>query len=158
LANGLLRQDVVHEQRRRLGHPPRAAARAEAAALARKCHQLLGLAAVALDPHKTMLEQTALEISLELIFNVPRQRPPLGCPPIPKPGIVLGHEKSSDGRFRKSYRPVRRVKEFSGLFAGSVEALSNKKSLIFFPGSFVIRETIYGVRVHLPDVLLAPFC
>jgi hypothetical protein len=39
-----------------------------------------------------MLEQPTLEIRLELIFHVPRQRPPLGCPPIPEPGIVLGHD------------------------------------------------------------------
>ncbi len=92
LANRLLRQDIVHEQCRRFGHPSCTAARAEAAALARECHQLLGPTAVALDPKKTMLEQPTLEIRLELIFNVPRQRPPFGCSPIPEPGIVLGHE------------------------------------------------------------------
>jgi hypothetical protein len=92
LANRLLRQDIVHEQCRRLGHPPRAAARAEAAAFARECHELLGLAGIALDPQKSMLEQAALEIRLELIFHVPRQRSILGSASIPKRGIVLGHE------------------------------------------------------------------
>ena len=92
LANGLLRQDVVHEQCRRLGHPPRAAARAEAAAFATERDQLLGLAGVALDPQKAVLEQATLEIGVELVFHVPRQRPILGSASIPKRGIVLGHE------------------------------------------------------------------
>jgi hypothetical protein len=100
LANGLLRQDVVHEQCRRFGHPPCAAARAEPEALARESHQLLGLAGIALDPQKAELEQSTLEISLELGVHVPRQWPPLGCPPIPEPGIVLGHELVEQRRFR----------------------------------------------------------
>ena len=82
------------QQCRRLGYPPRAAARAKAAALARKCHELLGLAGIALDPQKTVLEQAALEIGVELVFHVPRQRSPFGRPPIPKPGIVLRHQRS----------------------------------------------------------------
>jgi len=77
---------LVHEQRRRPSHPPGAAARTEAAALATERDQLLDLTGIVFDPQKTMLEQTALEISLELVFNVTRQRPPFGRPPIPKPG------------------------------------------------------------------------
>jgi len=86
LTDRLLWQDVVNEQRRRFGHPPRAAARTEAAALATERDQLLDLTGIVFDPQKTMLEQTALEISLELVFNVTRQRPPFGRLPIPKPG------------------------------------------------------------------------
>jgi hypothetical protein len=52
LASGLLGQNAVHEQRRRLHHPPGPAARTESAALAQECHELLGLAGVALDPQK----------------------------------------------------------------------------------------------------------
>lgn len=98
LANGLLWQDVVHEQRRRLGHPPGAAARAEAAALATERDQLLGLTGVALDLKKAMFEQTALEVGLELLLDITRKRPLLGRPPIPKPRIVLGYELVEERR------------------------------------------------------------
>jgi GH15 family glucan-1,4-alpha-glucosidase len=76
----------------RLGHPPRAAARAEAAALATERDQLLGLTGLALDPKESVLEQAALEIGLELIFHVPWQGSPPGRPAIPELRIVLGHE------------------------------------------------------------------
>lgn len=102
LANGLLRQDVVREQCGRLDHPPRAAARAEAAAFATERDQLLGLAGVALDPQKTVLKQSALEISLKLVVYVPRQRSILGRPPILKPGIMLGHQLVQ----KRSLRPM----------------------------------------------------
>lgn len=115
LANRLLWQDVVHEQCRRLGHPPRAAARAEAAALATERDQLLGLAGVALDPQKTMFKQSALEISLELVFHVPRQRSILGRPSIPKRGIVLGYELVQQRRLGPMALIPRRRDEVLGL-------------------------------------------
>jgi hypothetical protein len=107
LANRMPRQDPFDEQRRRLGncscidlprafpalvgHPPGTAARTEAAALATERNQLLGLPKLTLDPKKSVLKQAAFEIGFELVFDVPRQRSPLGHPPIPEPGIVLGH-------------------------------------------------------------------
>jgi hypothetical protein len=78
LADRLLRQYLVHEQRRRLGHAPGTAARAEAAALAAECNQLLGLAGLARDPKESVLEQAALQIGLKLLVDVPRQRTPFG--------------------------------------------------------------------------------
>jgi hypothetical protein len=50
------------------------------------------LAGVALDAEKTVLEQAALEIGVELVFHVARQRAPLGSSPFPEPGIALGYE------------------------------------------------------------------
>tara|TARA_R110002096_G_scaffold256441_1_gene449710 strand:- start:3714 stop:3959 length:246 start_codon:yes stop_codon:yes gene_type:complete len=57
-----------------------------------------------------MLEQATLEIRLELIFHVPRQRPPFSGPPIPKPGIVLGHELVEQ-RCLRSMAPITRRRD-----------------------------------------------
>src|SRR5690606_23196431 len=78
------RQDVVHDQRGRLGHPPSAAARTEAAALAAERNQLLSLTRLALDPQKPVLESATLQIRLKLVLDIARQRPLLGRTPIPE--------------------------------------------------------------------------
>jgi hypothetical protein len=91
--------------------PPGPAARAESAALARERHELLGLAGVALDPQKAVLEQAAPEIGLELGVNVGRQRTPLGRPPVPEPGIVLGHQLVEQRRRGPVSRVSRRGNE-----------------------------------------------
>ena len=49
-----------------LGHASRAAARAEAAALATERHQLLVLAGIALDAQESVFEAAAFEVRLEL--------------------------------------------------------------------------------------------
>jgi hypothetical protein len=104
----LPRQDVVHKQRRRLGHAPAAATRAKPAALTAECDELLGLARLALDPEKSVLESAALQIRFELVFDVARQRPLLGCPPIPEGRIVLGDEPISANTGDSPLQSVRR--------------------------------------------------
>src|SRR5690606_22401248 len=69
LADRLSRQDFVHEQRGRLGHPPSAAARTEAAALAAERNQLLSLTRLALDAQKPVLESATLQIRLKLVLD-----------------------------------------------------------------------------------------
>src|SRR5690606_16478673 len=105
LADRLARQDIVHEQRGRLGHPPSAAARTEAAALAAERNQLLSLTRLALDPQKPVLESPTLQIRLKLVLDIARQRPLLGRAPIPELRIVLGHEPIEQRRLR----PVPRI-------------------------------------------------
>src|SRR5690606_12458344 len=91
-ADRLARQDVVHEQRGRLGHPPRAAARTEAAALAAERNRLLSLTRLALDPWNPGLESPTLQIRCKPVLAIAWQRPLLGGAPIPELRIVLGHE------------------------------------------------------------------
>jgi hypothetical protein len=50
------------------------------------------------DSKKAFLEPTALEIGFELVFDVGRKRTPLGHSPIPKPRIVLGHQRVEQRR------------------------------------------------------------
>jgi hypothetical protein len=92
-------------------HPPRTAARAEAAALARECDEFLGLAGVALDSQKAVLEQAALEIGLELSYHVARQGSSLGGAPVPKSRIVLGHQLVEQRRLGPVPRVARRGDE-----------------------------------------------
>jgi len=66
LTNRLPRQHLVHEQRGRLGHPSRTAARARPAALAAGCNELLGMTGLASDPKKACFESAALQIRLDL--------------------------------------------------------------------------------------------
>jgi hypothetical protein len=58
-----------------------------------------------------VLEQAALEIGLELVFHVSRQRPLLRHPPIAKPGIVLGDELIEQRGFGPVPRIARRRNE-----------------------------------------------
>jgi hypothetical protein len=115
MANRLLRQGDVHEQRCRFGRPSRAAAWAKSSALAREGHELLGLAGVALNPNNAVLEQSALHIGLELVVHIPRQRAPLGSASLPEMGIVLGHELVEERRFRPVPPIPRRGNEISRL-------------------------------------------
>ncbi len=75
LAQGLvLRQHLLDEQRGTLGHAPRAAARAEAAALAAEGDESLSLAALATHAQKAVLESPAFEVLLEFALHVRRKR------------------------------------------------------------------------------------
>ena len=111
LANGLFREHVVDQECRRLRHPPGAAAGAEPAALTGECHEFLGLAGVALDAQKAVLEQAAPEIGVELVLNVTGQGSTLGCAPVPQPRIVLGHQLVKERRLGPVPRIPRRGDE-----------------------------------------------
>lgn len=67
-------QDLSGQQRRGLDHAPRTAGRAEAALLAAECHQLLGMAVLAAQAQEALFQPTALEIGVELLLHVDRQR------------------------------------------------------------------------------------
>ena len=57
-----------------------------------------------------MLESPAHQIRFELVFDVARQLPLLGCPPIPEGRIVLGNEPVEQCRFRPVPRVPRAVR------------------------------------------------
>jgi hypothetical protein len=71
----LFLQHFVGQQRSRLGHAPRATARAYRPHLAAERDELLGMTRIALDPKKSVLEAPAAEVGLECPLNVFRQRP-----------------------------------------------------------------------------------
>jgi len=73
LAHGLMRQHLVYQQGRALGHAPGAATWAEATALATEGHELLGMAARTAHAQEAMLQAAALEILIELARYVLRQ-------------------------------------------------------------------------------------
>ena len=75
LAQRLLRQHLLRQQRDALRHPPRAAARAEAAALAAEHNEFLGETVFAAYAQKGVLQTPALQIRLELVLHVLRQQP-----------------------------------------------------------------------------------
>ncbi len=74
LAQRALGQHLVGEQRRRLGHAPRAAGGAEAALLAAESHQLLGVALLAAQAQEALLQPAALQAGVELRLDVVGQR------------------------------------------------------------------------------------
>ncbi len=69
LADGLLGQNFVNQQRGGIGHAPCTAARAEAATFTAECDQLLGVALATPDSQKTILEPTTLEEILKLALH-----------------------------------------------------------------------------------------
>jgi hypothetical protein len=73
LPHGDIREDVVHEVRRALGHPPAAATGAEAAPLAGERDQPLGPAGVAPEPGEAAGKEAAAQERIELRLDEPRQ-------------------------------------------------------------------------------------
>lgn len=74
LAQRLPRQDIIHQQCRRLHHASRTAARAEAPALAAECHQPFRMALGAAHAQEAMLQPAALQVGRELLLYVDGQR------------------------------------------------------------------------------------
>jgi len=97
LAHRLLGEDLVDEERGALGHAPRAAARAEAAALAAEGDEVLGAAAVTGDAKEAVLESSAGEEVLELARDMPWQGRSLRREMHLKDGIVLLDEAVEKG-------------------------------------------------------------
>ena len=90
LASRLLGKDLVHQQRRTLGHAPGSAAGAKLPAFAAERDQLLGVATLAAYPQEAVSEASALERRLELPFDIRRTGKP--------------NQNASIERFNRSYR------------------------------------------------------
>lgn len=69
LANRLLGKDMIDQMRGALDHPPSATRGAEPAALTAEGNQVLVAASVAIDAQKAVLEQAALQVVIELLFD-----------------------------------------------------------------------------------------
>jgi hypothetical protein len=80
-----MRDDMVHQVRRRLRHPARAARRAEPAPLAAEGQQLVVAAFAAAQPEHAVGQDAALEEGVELVLDEARQ---LG----PGAGLGVGDE------------------------------------------------------------------
>jgi len=70
-----LGQHLIGQKYRSLGHAPRNAGWTEAALLTAERHQLFGIAMLAAHAQETFLQPAALEIGVELLLRVIRQRP-----------------------------------------------------------------------------------
>jgi hypothetical protein len=73
------------------------------------------VAGFALDPKKALFESAALEVGLELLLDVTRQRPLLRRAPIAKRRIVLGNQPIEQCRLGLVAPVTRRRDEASGL-------------------------------------------
>src|SRR5690606_24544031 len=94
-----------------LRHPSTAAAWAEPSTLAAKRDELLGAAALAAHPKEALLEPPALQVRLELLLHVARQRLALRRSRLTEPGIVLGDDLVEQRLFGTMARVARRVDE-----------------------------------------------
>ncbi len=63
-------QGLVDQQRRALGHAPRPATGAEAAALATERDQLFGMAGLAAHAQETVFKAAAFEVVFELVLDI----------------------------------------------------------------------------------------
>jgi len=93
LAQRQRRQHLVGQQRGRLGHAPCTARGAEAPLPAAEGHQLLGSALLAANAQETLLQSAALQVRIELLLDVIRQRPTCFGSKRTKGGIVLLHQR-----------------------------------------------------------------
>ncbi len=106
LANRGAGQDSIGDVRGLVAHSPRAAARTQAALLAREADEDVVSAAVAVAAHEAPREVGAREVALEGIRHVARQRRGVGRFGVGDEGrVVLAHEAMEDG----VVRPPRRV-------------------------------------------------
>jgi hypothetical protein len=105
LSHRLLGKHFVDEQRRALGHAPGPATGAEPAPLAAEGDQVLGMAGVATHPQKSVLEATALEVSLEFLLHIVRQGPALPGQELDERRVVL----RNDALEQRVLGPVARV-------------------------------------------------
>ena len=69
-----LGQHLIGQQCSRLGHAPRTTRRAEPALLAAEGHQLLGVALLAAHAQEALLQPPALQVGVEFLLYVVRQR------------------------------------------------------------------------------------
>ncbi len=92
LADRDLRQDLVHQVRRHVRHPPSQARRAKSTAFAAECAHDVVPAPVARKVHQAMLEDAAPKVLLELPLHEPRQAAPLLVGLRDKARPVLAHE------------------------------------------------------------------
>lgn len=89
LTQRTLGQDLVGQQRRGLGHAPYATRGAEAALLAAERHQRLGVAVVTMQTQEALFQAPALQVGVELLLDVIRQRPAGLGAQLTKRGILL---------------------------------------------------------------------
>jgi hypothetical protein len=82
-------QHLIGQQRGRLGHAPRATRGTEPALLAAERHEILGVALLAAHTQETLLQPAAIEVGLELLLHVARQRPSGLGAQLAKGGVVL---------------------------------------------------------------------
>jgi hypothetical protein len=68
--------------------------------IAAKRHQVLAMAALATHPWKTVFETAALEVSLELLCHIPRQRRALDRQLRLERRVVILNELIKEGAFR----------------------------------------------------------
>ena len=93
-----VRDDVVHQVRRRLRHPPGPARGAEPAPLAAERQQLVMPAVAAAQAQEAVGQDAAFEESVELVFDEPRQRGPgAGLGVGDEAGRVLLHQAVQHG-------------------------------------------------------------
>jgi hypothetical protein len=80
LTNWLMREYLIYEQGRTLGHAPRAATGAETAARTAESDQVFLVAGFTAYPQKSMFEPAALQVVLEFPLHIARQHPALPTP------------------------------------------------------------------------------
>jgi hypothetical protein len=106
------RQYFLCQESRRLRHSPRAAARTDPPPLAAECHQLLGVAGLALHAQEAVLESSASQVVLELALNVPRHRPFGRLARGEKRRIVRFHKRVEQRLLGPVPRVARRIDEW----------------------------------------------
>jgi hypothetical protein len=79
---------MIHKVSSGFDHPAGAAGRAEAATLAGECDQVLVTAGIALDPQEPVLEQAALQVVVELLFDERGKRSAFGFESSEKSRVV----------------------------------------------------------------------
>ena len=99
LAHGLMRQHLVYQQGRALGHAPGAAAWAEATALTTEGHELLGMAVRTAHAQEAVFQTATLQESIEFPRNILRQSRVASGYVVYKHGVVLLDKLIEKGLF-----------------------------------------------------------
>jgi len=100
LAHRGLGQDLIDQQRGAFGHAPRAAAGAEATALATEGDQMFAVAGLAAHAEKAVFEAAAFEVILELALDILWQRCAVRGHPVSERGVVRVDELVEESVFR----------------------------------------------------------
>jgi hypothetical protein len=105
------RQHLIGQQRRGLGHATRTTGGAESALLAAECDELLGVAVLAAQTQQAFFQAAALQVRIELLLDVIRQRPTCFGSKRTKGGIVLLHQPIQQSGFGAMAGVARRVEK-----------------------------------------------
>lgn len=99
LAHRLLGKHLIH-QHRALDHAPGTTARTETSPFAVERDQMLGMATLATHPQEAVLKATALQVILEFLFDIPRQRRILQLKVLLEHRLVFVNDLVKEGALR----------------------------------------------------------